>query len=378
MKIISRLVGILRVWTAAREQSKPGCNLTSTRFYKLAEAVRGHCQFVQSPQEIRQGPFHALALSGAIALCCCVALPSLAQEPYPSKPVKIIIGFGPGSGSDLLARMFAEELRAIFSQQFVVENKPGASAMIAASAVKVAPADGYTLLLASSTSHSVNPFVFKKLPYDPIADFTPIGSIGLFPSILTVSEKVPAHTPQEFINWAQANKGKLFYAYSSLTFRIASESMSRLKKLDAVGVPYKSSPEAMTDVIGDRAQFLVVDLASSQPLVRAGRLRALAVTSSKRTVLAPDLPTIEETLGLRDFDMASWAGLFGPANLPKDMVDKLSGALLKILSRPDIIEKMLAMNIEPLPASPADFRVFLRRQLDVWKQKVQDAGIEPE
>ena len=240
--------------------------------------------------------------------------------------------------------------------------------------------DGYTLLLASSTSHSVNPFVFKKLPYDPVADFTPIGSIGPFPSILAVSEKTPAHTPQEFINWAQANQGKLFYAYSSLTFRIASESMSRLKKLDAIGVLYKSksSPEAMTDVIGDRAQFLVVDLASSQPLVKAGRLRPLAVTSSKRTVLAPDLPTIEETLGLRDFDMASWAGLFGPANLPKDIVDKLSGALLKILSRPDIIEKMLAMNIEPLPASPADFRVFLRRQLDVWKQKVQDAGIESE
>ena len=345
---------------------------------RLAEAVRGLGQIVQSPQDIGKRPFHALALSGVIALGCCVASPAWAQESYPSKPVKIIIGFGPGSGSDLLARMFAEELRAIFNQQFVVENKPGASAMIAASAVKAAPADGYTLLLASSTSHSVNPFVFKKLPYDPVADFTPIGSIGLFPSILAVNEKVPAHTPQEFINWTQANQGKLFYAYSSLTFRIASESMSRLKKLDAIAVPYKSSPEAMTDVVGDRAQFLVVDLASSQPLVKAGRLRALAVTSSKRTVLAPDLPTIEETLGLRDFDMASWAGLFGPANLPKDIVDKLSGALLKTLGRPDIIEKMLAMNIEPLPASPADFSVFLRRQLDVWKQKVQDAGIEPE
>ena len=134
----------------------------------------------------------------------------------------------------------------------------------------------------------------------------------------------------------------------------------------------------MTDVIGDRAQFLVVDLASSQALVKAGRLRALAVTSSKRTVLAPGLPTLEETLGLRDFDMASWAGRFGPTNLPKDIVDKLNGALMKILGRPDIIEKMLALNIEPLPATPADFRVFLRRQLDVWKQKVQDAGIEPE
>ena len=320
-----------------------------------------------------------IGLATSLVMVMCAGLStSFAQDNYPSKPVKIIIGFGPGSGTDLLARMFAEELRAAFNQQFVVENRPGASVMIAASAVKAAAPDGYTLLLTSSTSHSVNPFVFKKLPYDPMADFTPIGSIGLFPSILAVNEKVPVQTPQEFITWAQANRGKLFYAYSSLTFRIAAESMNRLKKLDAKGVPYKSSPEAMTDVIGDRAQFLVVDLASSQPLVKAGRLRPLAVTSTKRTILAPDLPTIEETLGLRDFDMASWAGLFGPANLPKDIVDKLSAVLLKTLSRHDIREKMLATNIEPLPATPSAFTQFLKHQLNVWKQKVQDAGVEPE
>jgi len=320
-----------------------------------------------------------IGLATSLVMVMCAGLStSFAQDNYPSKPVKIIIGFGPGRGTDLLARMFAEELRAAFNQQFVVENRPGASVMIAASAVKAAAPDGYTLLLTSSTSHSVNPFVFKKLPYDPMADFTPIGSIGLFPSILAVNEKVPVQTPQEFITWAQANRGKLFYAYSSLTFRIAAESMNRLKKLDAKGVPYKSSPEAMTDVIGDRAQFLVVDLASSQPLVKAGRLRPLAVTSTKRTILAPDLPTIEQTLGLRDFDMASWAGLFGPANLPKDIVDKLSAFLLKTLSRPDIREKMLATNIEPLPATPSAFTQFLKHQLNVWKQKVQDAGVEPE
>ena len=313
----------------------------------------------------------AMVLSGA-------TLPVAAQDAWPSRPVKIVIGFGPGSGTDLLARLIADELRTVFNQQFIVENRPGASAMLAGSAVKAAPPDGYTLLITSSTPITINPFVFKKMPYDSMADFTPIGSIGLFPSSLAVNETVPVRTPQEFVSWAQANKGKLFYAHSSMTFRLAADSISRSKGLEATGVPYKSSPEAMTDVIGGRAQVLVVDLASSKALVQAGRLRPLAVTSSRRTALAPELPTIEETLGLRDFDMASWAGLFGPANLPREIVDKLSTALLKTLARPEVREKMLATNIEPLPANPADFRSFLLRQLAAWKQKVQDAGIEPE
>ena len=301
-----------------------------------------------------------------------------AQEAYPSRPVKIVIGFGPGSGTDLVARMVAEELRQIFNQPFIVENKPGAAAQLAASAVKAAPPDGYTLLLTSNTTHSVNPHMFKKLPYDPIADFTPIGGIGFFPFILAVDAKVPARTPQEFVTWARANKGNVFYAYGTPTVQIPAEALNRLQKLDATGVPYKSSPDAMTDVIGGRAQFIVVDLASSQPHLKSGRLRALAVTSSKRTSLAPDLPTVEETLGIRDFDLAAWTGLFGPANLPKDIVDKLSAALLKILNRPEVRDKMLASYIEPTPSDPATFRAMVRKQLDVWGGKIKDAGIQPE
>ncbi len=320
---------------------------------------------------------HALALSAAIAGAALVP-PAFAQEAWPSRPVKIVIGFGPGSGTDLIARMIAEELRQVFNQPFVVENKPGASAQIAAGIVKAAPPDGYTLLLTSNSTHSVNPHIFKKLPYDPIADFTPIGSIGFFPFILAVDANVPARTPQEFVAWALANKGKVFYAYGTPAVQIPAEALNRLEKLEATGVPYKSSPEAMTDVIAGRAQFLDVDLASSQPHLRSGRLRAIALTSSKRSALAPDLPTVEESLGLKDYDLAAWTGLFGPANLPKDIVDKLSGALLKILARPDMREKMLAKYIEPIPADPAAFAAMVRKQLDVWGQKVRDAGIQPE
>ena len=315
------------------------------------------------------------------ALVLAVALLSghaVAQDSYPSRPVKIVIGFGPGSGTDLIARMIAEELRQVFNQPFVVENKPGAAAQIAANQVKAAPPDGYTLLLTSNSTHSVNPHIYKKLAYDPIADFTPIGGVGFFPFILAVDARIPVKTPQEFVAWARANKGTVFYAYGTPTVQIPAEAINRIEKLEATGVPYKSSPDAMTDVIGGRAQFMVVDLASSDAQVKAGRLRALAVTSSKRTSLAPDLPTIEETLHIKDFDLAAWTGLFGPANLPKDIVDKLSSAMQKILARPDVRERMLARYIEPTPSDPATFRAMVRKQLDVWGGKVKDAGIQPE
>jgi tripartite-type tricarboxylate transporter receptor subunit TctC len=314
----------------------------------------------------------------ALVLALALVSGHAIAQGYPSKPVKIVIGFGPGSGTDLVARMMAEELQKTFNQPFIVENKPGAAAQIAANQVKAAAPDGYTLLLTSNTTHSVNPHIYKKLQYDPLADFTPIGGIGFFPFILAVDAKVPVKTPQEFVNWARENKGKVFYAYGTPTVQIPAEAINRIEKLDAVGVPYKSSPDAMTDVIGGRAQFIVVDLASSQPHIKSGRLRALATTSSKRTALAPDLPTVEETLKIKDFDLAAWTGLFGPANLPKDVVDKLSDALQKILNRSDIREKMLASFIEPTPSDPATFKAMVRKQLDVWGEKVKIAGIEPE
>jgi tripartite-type tricarboxylate transporter receptor subunit TctC len=314
------------------------------------------------------------------ALVVALALVSgdvIAQD-YPSKPVKIVIGFGPGSGTDLVARMLAEEFQKTFNQPFIVENRPGAAAQIAANQVKAAPPDGYTLLLTSNTTHSVNPHIYKKLAYDPIADFTPIGGVGFFPFILAVDAKIPVKTPQELVTWAHTNKGSVFYAYGSPTVQIPAESINRIAKLEATGVPYKSSPDAMTDVLGGRAHFIVVDLASSQPHLKSARLRALAVTSSKRTSLAPDLPTVEETLAIKDFDLAAWTGLFGPANLPKDIVDKLSAAMQNILNRPDVREKMLANYIEPTPSDPAAFRAMVRKQLDVWGEKVKIAGIQPE
>lgn len=319
--------------------------------------------------------FAALATA---ALFTGLAQPVLAQGAYPNKPVKIIIGFGPGSGTDILARMIAEEMRVALGQPFIVDNRPGASAQIAASAVAKSPADGYTLFLTSNSSHSVNPHMFKKLPYDPIADFTPIGGIAYFPFILAVNASLPVRTPQEFVAYARANKGKLNYAYGTPAVQIPAEALNRLEKLEATGIPYKSSPGAMTDVIGGQAQFLVVDLASARPHLASGRLRALAVTTSKRTALAPDLPTIEETLKLRDFDLAAWTGLFGPAPLPKEVQEKLSVTLQQILAKPEVRERIIASGAEPTPSDIATFTALVKRQLEVWGRKVADAGIQPE
>ena len=301
-----------------------------------------------------------------------------AQGAYPNRPVKIIIGFGPGSGTDILARMLAEELRVALGQPFIVDNRPGASAQIAATAVARSAPDGYTLFLTSNSSHSVNPHLFKKLPYDPIADFTPIGGIAYFPFILAVNSSVPARTPQEFVNYAQANRGKLNYAYGTPAVQIPAEALNKLKKLEAIGIPYKSSPSAITDVIGGQAQFMVVDLASARPHLQSGRLRALAVTTSKRTALAPELPTIEESLGLQDFDLAAWTGLFGPANMPAEATAKLSATLLAILAKPSVRERILASGAEPTPSDIPTFTALVKRQLEVWGRKVADAGIQPE
>ncbi len=321
-----------------------------------------------------------IALAAGIAALSALVAPgqALAQGAYPNKPVKIVIGFGPGSGTDIMARLVAEELRVALGQPFVVDNKPGASAQIAATTVAKAPADGYTLLMTSNSSHSVNPHIFKTLPYDPIADFTPIGGVAYFPFILAVNDTVPARTPQEFVNYARANKGKLNYAYGTPAVQIPAEALNRLEKLEATGIPYKSSPGAMTDVIGNQAQFLVVDLASARPHLQSGRLRALAVTTSRRSSLAPDLPTIEETLKLRDFDLAAWTGIFGPAGLPKDIQEKLSATLQKVLAKPDVRERIIAAGAEPTPSDIPAFTALVKRQLEIWGRKVADAGIQPE
>lgn len=316
-------------------------------------------------------------VAAIVVMALVVAGPVGAQE-YPNRPVRVLVGFAAGSGTDILARIVADELQTALKQPFVVENRPGASAQIAANTVAKAAPDGYTLFFTTNSALSVNPHVFKNLPYDPIADFTPIGGVGSFPWILAVGADVPVRTPRELVDYARANKGKVNFAYGTNAVRVPAEAINKLEKLEATGVPYKSSPDAMTDIIGGRVQFLVVDLAAAQTHLKSGRLRALAVTMNRRTSLAPQLPTIEESLGLTDFDLSAWAGLFGPANMPRSVVERLSGTLLELLARPEVAARIVNAGAEPRPSDSAALGALIKRELEAWGRKVALAGIQPE
>ncbi|MFM1987674.1 MAG: hypothetical protein RJA99_631 [Pseudomonadota bacterium] len=299
-------------------------------------------------------------------------------QPFPNRTIRLVIPFAAGSATDIVARAIAEDLRAALGQPVVVESRPGASGQIAAEAVARAAPDGYTLMLTTNTTHSANPHLFRKLPYDPVRDFAPIGRVCYFPFILAVDAKLPITTPAQLVAWAKENAGRASYAYGNSTGQVAGAALVNLTKLGAQGVAYKSTPQALTDLAGGQVAFMFVDLASSQQHLKAGRIRAIAVSTEKRTQMAPELPTLGETLGLQGFDLSAWVGLFGPAGLPAEIVARLSTELERIVQRREFRERIESLGGEPAPAGAAELGVYVGRQLEVWGQKVRDAGIAPE
>jgi tripartite-type tricarboxylate transporter receptor subunit TctC len=315
----------------------------------------------------------------ALLLVCAVFAGAAGAQVWPgAKPVKIQIAFGPGSASDLFARMIGEPLQKALAQAVLVEGRPGASGQIAAEFVAKAPADGYTLFLTTNTTHSANPYLYKKLSYDPVRDFTPIARISYFPFVLLVDAKLPVNSVQELITYAKANPQGISYAYSSSAGQVAAAALSNSTKMGAVGVAYKSAPEAMTSVAGGQVTFTIVDFATSQALVKSGRLRALAVTPHARSALAPTLPTIGEASGLKDFGVVAWLGLFGPANLPLPIVERLNAEIQKIMSSKELQDKFSAMGAEPAYTGPEEFQRFVKSELGVWERQIKIAGMQAE
>jgi tripartite-type tricarboxylate transporter receptor subunit TctC len=316
--------------------------------------------------------FRGLVAAGVLAL-------SLAAhaETYPSKPITIIVPFGPGSGSDTMTRVIAQELGVALKQSVVVEDRPGANGAIAALYVKHAPPDGYTLFMSTNSPHSAVPFMMKNVAYDPVKDFIGITRTGSFTLFLCVHPSIPAKSVKELIDYAKANPGRLSFASGNTSGVVAGETLKQWAEFDMLHVPYKSVPPALNDVLAGRVSMMFADLTTGMPHVKAGTLRALAVTRIKRSALFPELPTLDEA-GVKGFDMDSWAGLFAPAGTPREIITLLNTELRKIIDNPAVKASLGNAGFEAFSSSPQELDDYVKVQLAKWGKMIQDAGIQPE
>jgi tripartite-type tricarboxylate transporter receptor subunit TctC len=316
----------------------------------------------------------ALALAGVIAFACGQPV---ASETYPSRPVTIVVPFTAGSATDSAARLLAAHLDGALNQRFVVENKAGAGGTLAASFVARAEPDGYTLLLTTNTTHSAAHALFKNVPYDPLKDFTAVARVGSFPSMVIANPGAPFKTIQELVAYAKANPGKVEYAHGNSTGQVAGETLKRRAGIDMVRVPYRSNPPAVLDVATGRVSAMIADFTTALPQVRDGKVRPLAVLTKTRSAIVPDIVTLHETV-TPEFDLIAWAGLFGPANLPKDVVETLSKEVKAFVSNPENRAKLEANGIEAFYLPPTEFRAYVGDELVKWTTAIKEAGIEPQ
>ncbi|WP_028356286.1 Bug family tripartite tricarboxylate transporter substrate binding protein [Bordetella petrii] len=311
------------------------------------------------------------------AALAALAIAAPAHAAYPEKPISLVVPFPAGSGTDAVGRIFAAELGNILGQQVVVENKPGANATIAANYVARAKPDGYTLFVTTNTSHSAAPWLMKNVPYDPVKDFTPIARGGNLPFILVVNPQRPYKSVKELIDYARANPGKVTYATGNSTGIVAGGTLARRAGIDILHVPYKGTPQALTDLVGGQVDFMFTDLASGLPFVQSGQLRALAVSTAERSSIVPDLPSMREA-GVDDFDLNSWNGYFGPAGLPPEIVAKLNAAINQIVANPEIRKRLAGLGFDAFSGTPESFATFVSEQRDLWGKLIKDAGIQPQ
>ncbi len=318
-----------------------------------------------------------LHLIRALAACLVLAATPAGAQPYPSKPITIVVPFAAGSGTDSITRIVAQYLQTALGQSVVVENRVGASGVIAATYVARAAPDGYTLLMATNSTHSANPHLFRSLSYDPVKDFAPVARLGSYVFMLVVNKDVPAKTLPELVAYAKANPGKLTFASGNTTGIVAGETLKSKAGIDVLHVPYKSTPPAINDVLGGRVSMMFIDLAPGLEHVRAGNFRALAVTTKERSALLPELPSLAEA-GIPGYDVTLYAALFAPAGTPKEIIDKLNAAIQKIIADPEARKRIAVTGFDAFSGSPESLAAFVQSELVNWGKLIKDAGIEPQ
>jgi tripartite-type tricarboxylate transporter receptor subunit TctC len=309
------------------------------------------------------------------AVLALLTLGAQAQT-YPARPVRLMVPFPAGSATDQVARLVGQRLQEELKQPFIVENKPGAQGAIAAGEVARAAPDGYTLLLTTNTPQAANVSLFKKLAYDPVKDFAPIARIGTTSFMLMVKADSPLRTFKEFLADARAKPGKLSAGYGSSGSQVSIAMLESMGNLKVVSVPYKGIPQAITDVLGGTLSFTFVDLGNALAQSKGGKLKGLAVTSAKRTPLAPDVPAVAEEL--KGYELIAWFALVAPAGTPPDIVQRLHDVTVKGIAAPAVKEKFAAIGTDVAPMNPAELGKFIQSEIAHWAKLVKLAGIQPE
>jgi len=297
-------------------------------------------------------------------------------QSYPSKPVKLVVPFPAGSATDQVARLAGQQLQDALKQPFVVENKPGAQGSIAAEFVAKSAPDGYTLMVTTNTPQAANVSLFKKLPYDPVKDFEPVVRLSTTSFMLMAKPDFPAGNLKELLAHVRSQPGKYSAGYGSAGSQVSIAMMKALGKLDVVEVPYKGIPQTVTDVLGGTLSFTFVDLSNALPQMKGGKLKGYAVTSEKRTPLAPDVPAMAEEL--KGYDLIAWFAIMAPAGTPKDIVQLLYDVSLKGLSNPETKQKFANIGTDVAPMNPAQLAAFIKSEIAKWAVLVKQAGIQPE
>lgn len=318
-----------------------------------------------------------LSLLWSAWLVCALAAPAQAQQPYPAKPIKVIVPFSAGSATDVVARMVGNKLAEAWGQQVVIDNKPGASGIIAATAAAKSPADGYTLFFTSNTTQAANPSLFPNLPYDPVTDFVPVAPMAIAANLLVVSTSLGVSSVKELIQLAKAQPGKLSFASGSSLSRVNGEMFKSMTGIDIVHIAYKSNPQGVTDLLAGHVQLMFTDTVTALPHVKAGKLKALGIGSSKRSAVLADVPTVAEA-GVPGYDLTGWLAVFAPAGTPQAVVNKLNEEINRILVLPEVRERLLQTGLDPLAGSPAELGALVRNEIPKWARIIKEAGIKPD
>jgi tripartite-type tricarboxylate transporter receptor subunit TctC len=315
-----------------------------------------------------------------LLLVCIAAISGIASaQNYPQRPLRLIVPTAPGGGTDFTGRLVAAKLSETLGQQVVVENRGGGGGSVGADNAAKATPDGYTLLLGSIATHAVNPALYKKLPYDHLRDFAPVSLIGTVPNVLVVHPSVPAKSFAEFVSYAKANPGKINYGSSGVGSppHLSMELLRSLTGINLVHVPYKGAGPALADLLGGQVQAMCTSLAGQITFIRAGRVRALGVTTARRNPQLPDVPTIVES-GVPGYEVTIWYAVFAPAKTPAAIVQRLNAEMVKALNSAEMKERMAQQGMDPAPSTPAELAAFVKVESAKWAKAAKDSGATAE